>query len=64
MGKRANIQDLLEAVDKENVKENAAEFHAACQRLGLEVYRRSLRKNTYKIVLENPRENSMLEEPH
>lgn len=63
MGKNS-IQDLLEAVDKENVKNNTAEFHAACQKLGLEVYRRSLRKNIYKIILENPRENSMLEETH
>ena len=55
MGKRNNIQNLLDAVDKVNVAGNITEFDEACQKLGLEIYRRSLRKSTYKIIVENSR---------
>lgn len=55
MEKRNNIQNLLDAVDKVNVNGNSTEFDKACQKLGLEIYRRSLRKSTYKILVENPR---------
>lgn len=55
MRKRNNIQNLLDAVDKVNVAGNITEFDEACQKLGLEIYRRSLRKSTYKIIVENPR---------
>lgn len=55
MKKRDNIQSLLDSADKAKVNEDSAEFDKACQKLGLEMYRRSLRKSTYKIIVENPR---------
>ncbi len=51
---KRNIQKLLNEVDATNKRQDMKAFNEACQRLGEEIYRRSLRKNVYKIRVENP----------
>lgn len=52
--KKKNLQTLLEEIHTANVKKDLETTNDACQRLGMEIYRRSLRKNAYRIVVFNP----------
>lgn len=54
-GMKNNIQALLNKIDKAVESGDVACFDETCEKLGREIYRRSLRKSVYKIRVENPR---------
>lgn len=52
--KKKNLQTLLEEIHTANIQKDLDATNDACQKLGMEIYRRSLRKNAYRVVVFNP----------